>query len=165
MKSLKDEEIIEQNMVGSTHQGEPVEDDDGCCPGCYDDSEEYYKRLMSVKMPEGMSLEIRRGNEGPQHDPYGWTVYDVRMPDGTRVMYRDAILSECLNIIRPDETISWNTGTTQCTARSRTSAMPSWLRVGTPAREPLAFVPAAVRRAGQGLVRGDQDLGRPPSDR
>lgn len=109
MKSLKDEEIIDQNMVGSTHQGEPVDDDDGCCPGCYDDrQEEYYKRLMSVKMPEGMSLNIRRGTEGPQHDPYGWTVYDVRMPDGTRVMYRDAILSECLNIIRPDETLRFS---------------------------------------------------------
>jgi len=82
------------------------------CPGCeacddfgppMDPSErEYYERMSSTVMPPGMKLDVRTGREGPREDPYGWTEYRVTMPDGTRTVYRDGILSESLLIVRPD---------------------------------------------------------------
>jgi hypothetical protein len=62
---------------------------------------EYYDRLRAVVRPAGFKIDVRHGQEGPDHDPYGWTVYDIRMADGSRVLYRDALLSECLTIELP----------------------------------------------------------------
>lgn len=64
--------------------------------------DEYLARLASVPKPEGMKLEIRYGQEGPSHDPYGWTEYRVEMADGLRAMYREADLSETLVITYPN---------------------------------------------------------------
>ncbi len=64
--------------------------------------QEYYDRMAATKMPEGMTLCIVRGTEGPREDPYGWQEYRVHMPDGTELNYRDGILSERLVIVRPD---------------------------------------------------------------
>lgn len=61
----------------------------------------YYDRLGAVVRPDGFKIDVRHGQEGPCHDPYGWTVYDVRLADGTHVLYRDALLSECLTIDKP----------------------------------------------------------------
>lgn len=76
--------------------------DDGPLP---DPSEqEYYDRMADTLRPAGFLVEVRHGTEGPRHDPYRWTVYDVTLPDGTRAMYRDSEFTECLNITYPEGT-------------------------------------------------------------
>jgi len=61
----------------------------------------YYDSLGAVVRPAGFRIDVRYGEEGPAHDPYGWMTYDIRMADGSHVLYRDALLSECLTIELP----------------------------------------------------------------
>lgn len=82
-----------------TEPGIPLADEDDGPP--MDPAEvAYYNRLAAVVRPKGLTIEIKRGQEGPPHDPYGWREFHVKVDDRT-VMYREGILSERLVLESP----------------------------------------------------------------
>jgi len=47
--------------------------------------------LEAVPKPEGLRIDIRRGSEGPRHDPYSFIGYRVETPDGRRIEYKSGL--------------------------------------------------------------------------
>lgn len=45
-----------------------------------------------MQKPNGLGITHERGTEGPKHDPYAWELWNVLLPNKTKVLYRDAAL-------------------------------------------------------------------------
>lgn len=88
----------------SFYVDDPSDDPDGDWPPEDPVWAAHYERLASRVRPEGMTLDVRHGTEGPEHDPYGWTEYRVHHPGRGTALYRSGILSERLDLTLRDGT-------------------------------------------------------------
>lgn len=59
---------------------------------------EHNKRLDLIPKPAGMQVTIKYGVDGPPDDPYHVAIFEVRMPDGNRIMLRSAEFTPSLVI-------------------------------------------------------------------